>query len=240
MKPKWKGSSVFGSLRYGIDVPLVNPYIHAVETSELPIDIVRPLRADARRNREAILAAAKIVFARCGADAQMDDIAKKAKVGVGTVYRHFPNKEALVLALVADRFEQIAGFIIEGLDDPDPFHALCRAMERGAELAASDRGLSALFAQQSREVLETAKCRADMFAAGEELVRRAKASGQLRPDFEFADIGVLMCGVTNAMHQLAPDARTPGPWRRHLQIVLDGMRARAATEPLPDEGGAAG
>ena len=195
----------------------------------------RPLRADAQRNRQAILAAAKAVFARHGSEAQMDDIARKAKVGMGTVYRHFPNKEALVQALIVDRFEQITSFVVEALDDPDPFNGLCRAMRRGAELAAHDRGVSALFAQQNQTTIDRAACRLDMFAAAEELVRRARASGQLRPDFEAGDIGVLMCGVTNAMHQMAPDHRTPGPWRRHLQLVFDGMRAGTARSPLPDE-----
>ena len=92
-------SSGFGSTPYGIDVPLVKPYIHwHVTTRRLRR---RPLRADARRNRERVLEAARAVFAEHGRDAQMDDVARRAGVGVGTVYRHFPTKEALIEALMA-------------------------------------------------------------------------------------------------------------------------------------------
>jgi AcrR family transcriptional regulator len=203
-----------------------------------PVETVdpRPQRADARRNRELILAAAKTVFAKHGNDAQMDDIARKAKLGVGTLYRHFPTKDALVRALIADRVSQIVAFVKEGLEDPDPFHGLSTSLWRGAELAARDRGLSQTFAGQMDEFGEAHKERTDLFESSSELVRRAQAAGTLRADFRTEDIPVIMCGVFHAMHHMAPDPRTPGPWQRHLRLMIDGMRAPAAVEPLPPPG----
>src|SRR5690242_8135354 len=102
----------------------------------------RPLRADARRNREAIVKAARAVFAQYGREAQMDDVARRAKVGVGTVYRHFPTKEALLEALAQDRFAQIAGFAQDALEVADPWEAFAGFLRRCAEVNASDRALS--------------------------------------------------------------------------------------------------
>src|SRR5213593_3762177 len=89
------------------------------------IPIERALRADARRNREAVLAAAKKLFADQGLDAQMPDVAKAAKVGVGTVYRHFPTKDDLIAALAAERFERLAEKAREGIDGDDAWEGLC-------------------------------------------------------------------------------------------------------------------
>ena len=83
----------------------------------------RPLRADARRNRERILKAARAVFAEQGTHSQIDDVARRAKVGVGTVYRHFPTKEALLEALLRERFEEIAGYAREALQRADAWMA---------------------------------------------------------------------------------------------------------------------
>jgi AcrR family transcriptional regulator len=189
----------------------------------------RPLRADARRNREAVLKAAKAVLAKHGTDAQMDDIAARAKVGVGTVYRHFPTKDALIRALIAERMETIAGYVIEALDDPDPWHGLVQSLWRGAELASKDRALSAVFSSQSQAFTECAAPRGVLLTAAAELVARAQAAGKLRPDATVEDIPVFMCGVTQAMHQMGSD---PESWRRHLQIVIDGLRAGPHTTPF--------
>jgi AcrR family transcriptional regulator len=189
--------------------------------------VAKPLRADARRNRDAILTAAKAVFAKHGPDAQMDDIARRAKLGVGTLYRHFPNKDALVQALLADRFEQIAGFSEEGLEHEDAFAGLCHAMRSGAELAARDRGVSQLFGQIGAGAA-VAAAQARVLDALGQLIRRARADGTLRPDFAVEDIPYLMCGVVSAMHTIDADN-----WQRHLQLILDGMRARPDLDPLP-------
>src|SRR4051794_19049918 len=190
----------------------------------------RPLRADARRNREAVLKAAKHVLARYGPEAQMDDIARRAKVGVGTVYRHFPTKEALVAALMAERFEQITGFVEAGLDDPDPWNGFVQSLWRGAELGAKDRAISALFGERVAELIEVKKSSERLNRAAAELIRRAQASGAMRTDVTGDDVPVFMCGVMSAMHQFDRD---PQAWRRHLQLVVDGLRAGPHTTDLP-------
>src|ERR1700754_2182360 len=99
----------------------------------------RPLRADARRNRERVLKAAQATFAEHGHEAQMDDVARRAGGGVGTVYRHFPTKEALMEALAVDRFERVLAAGKLALDRADPWEALAEALWAGAELLAGDR-----------------------------------------------------------------------------------------------------
>jgi AcrR family transcriptional regulator len=190
----------------------------------------RPLRADARRNREAILVAAKAVLSKQGIDAQMDDIARRAKVGVGTVYRHFPTKEALIKALIADRQAQILANVREGLEDEDPWRGLCTSLRKGGELGARDRALSEAFAEH----MSATEAPGELLEAADELVRKCQAAGAVRPDFRATDIPMFMCGLMQAMHKMSPDGRTPGPWQRHLQIILDGIRARPDLEPLPD------
>jgi AcrR family transcriptional regulator len=187
----------------------------------------RPLRADARRNREQILKAAKAVIAKYGHDAQMDDIARRAKVGVGTVYRHFPTKEALIRALIAERVATIAAYVREGLSDEDAFRGLTTSMWRGAELGVRDRGLSMMFSAE--QVAEAHAAREDLSQCANELVRRAHEQGTLRPDFKEEDIGVLMCGVMNAINQMGHD---PNAWQRHMRLIFDGMRARPDLTPL--------
>jgi AcrR family transcriptional regulator len=191
----------------------------------------RPLRADARRNRERVLEAARAVFADHGHEAQMDEIARRAKVGVGTVYRHFPTKEALTAALVADSFRRIGDRLEAAIaEDGDPWEAFTGVLWFGAELMAGNRGLT-----EALGVMPTAP--ADMpgvervHAAMDLLIGRAQEAGALRPDLCVDDIPMIMCGVGAATRK--PHS-CPDSWRRHLSIVLDGMRAQAATVELPD------
>ena len=105
------------------------------------------LRADPRRNREKVLAAAaRAVFSEHGRDAQMDDVARRAGVGVGTVYRHFPTKEALIEALMVAAFEAIAAQAEAALEIEDPWEAFTSVLWAGAEIMAADRALSEVFA----------------------------------------------------------------------------------------------
>jgi AcrR family transcriptional regulator len=106
----------------------------------------RPLRADARRNREKVLEAVRAVFSEQGRDAQMDDVARRAGVGVGTVYRHFPTKEALIEALMVSAFETIAAAAEAALEVEDPWEAFTSVLWQGAETMAGDRALSKVFA----------------------------------------------------------------------------------------------
>jgi AcrR family transcriptional regulator len=178
----------------------------------------KPLRADARRNRERILKAARAVFGDHGLDAQMDDVAKRAKVGVGTVYRHFPTKEALLDALVRERFEEIAGFAEEALRHEDAWTGFTELIWRAADRNAVDRAFCEIvaFTDQSRIVEETG-----LAGHTATLMDRAKAQGKLRADASQMDIPIMMAGCGSVM-QIHP---SPEIWRRYLTIMLDGLRA---------------
>ena len=192
---------------------------------------VRPLRADARRNRERVLAAARAVFAEQGREAQMDDVARQAEVGVGTVYRHFPTKEALIEALALDSFERVTAKAKEALERiEDPWEAFSQTLWDGAEILAADRALSELMALIPGPITQGAPIERELNAAMTALIGRAQAAGALRSDVVLDDIPMLMCGVGSATRK---EHRCPDAWRRHMTIVIDGLRASTASEPLP-------
>ena len=190
----------------------------------------RPLRADARRNREKVLAAARAVFSEQGRDAQMDDVARRAGVGVGTVYRHFPTKEALIEALMVSAFETIAAAADAALEVEDPWEAFVGFVRRCAELQAADLALSQVLQDQPALMCGAVAGRQDLTDAAGELVRRAQDAGVLRSDLMVDDIPMVMCGIGSATKK---EHRCPDAWRRHLAIVLDGLRAPSASGPLP-------
>jgi AcrR family transcriptional regulator len=193
----------------------------------------RPLRADARRNRERVITAAAVVFAEQGHDAQMDDVAKRAGVGVGTVYRHFPTKEALIEALAIDRLERILAVGKEALLNPDPWAAFEGAIWAGAELTASDRSFNEIVGEISGPMLLPEALERDMRETYGELVQRAQESGKLRADFVFDDLSMLMCGIGLGARKTHA---CPQAWKRHVAIVIDGLRASSATSALPGAG----
>lgn len=185
----------------------------------------RPQRADARRNRAAIVKAARAVFAREGLEAQMDEVARRAKVGVGTLYRHFPTKDALVVALVEDKFARLAAVTRRGLEIEDPWEALATVLRDGARMHASDRALGQAVMDQPDRIAAAA------YAAGvpillDELVRRGQAAGVVRADARWEDVPMIFCALSNA--QGPPRAS----WERMLSLVLDGLRA-PGSDPLP-------
>ena len=188
------------------------------------LDPARPMRADARRNRARILQAARELFASEEPEVQMDDIARRAGVGVGTVYRHFADKEALMGELVRERFrlfnERLAQAVADGA--ADAFEALASALRANAALVAEDAATRFAFLSGGERVFAHAAAEMEEFMElSSELVARAKAAGELIPDFEAQDIPMLMCGVCAAI-----DKRHDGwDWRRHLELILRGMRA---------------
>lgn len=191
----------------------------------------RPLRADARRNRERVLTAARVVFGEQGREAQMDDVARRAAVGVGTVYRHFPTKEALLEALAVDAFEQIAVITRENLETvADPWEALTRTLWQGAEILAADRALTEVMAEIPGPVPIGLDVQRELNQNMAEMIRRAQAAGALRPDAVLDDIPMLMCGIGAATRK---SHACPASWRRHLAIMIDGLRASSASGPLP-------
>ncbi len=192
----------------------------------------RPLRRDAERNRQRILAAAAEVFNERGLDVSLDEIARHAGVGVGTVYRRFSTKEELVEALFMDRLGLVAAIAEQALGAPDPWSGLVSFMERMAEVMAGDLGLRQIlmFATYGRDLVAIARERNAPLV--ERLVERAQAAGQLRSDLKQTDIVFIVFVLTEAA-QLA-QAASPDIWRRYLALILDGMRpGRAGTTPLP-------
>jgi AcrR family transcriptional regulator len=179
------------------------------------------MRADARRNRDRILAAAAEAFSAYGNDAQMDDVARAAGVGVGTVYRHFPTKEALLADFVRRKFETFAANAREALEaGGDPWDAFAGLLRRNAEVMARDVAVQQVLAGTPAPWQMAIEARAELFALAAELVARAQRSGQLRADFTVEDIPLIMCGVSSTM------AAGNFDWRRHLELCLDGLRAR--------------
>ena len=192
----------------------------------------RPLRADAARNRARLIEAARAVFAERGLDATMDEIARRAGVGVGTAYRRFRNRDDLINALLDERLEAFMGIVEASLDEPDPSRALSGFIERWMEMQAEDRGFRELLLQSvdGRERLRAFRSRLRPLIG--ELLRRARAAGELRPDVVEDDV-ILVSLMTGAVADFAACVE-PKLWRRALALQLDGLRARrAGASPLP-------
>lgn len=187
-----------------------------------PIETVRPLRADARRNRARIIDAARELFAGEQADVQMDDIARHARVGVGTVYRHFPDKEALMGELVRQRFDLFNENLRHALADErsSAFAALATALRANVASVAEDAATRFAFTSGGERVFAHAAVEIEEFMLiADELVGRARDTGELRDDFKADDIPMLMCGICATI-----GVNKPGwDWQRHLDLILHGM-----------------
>ncbi len=193
-------------------------------TISTQIETGRPLRADARRNHERILEAAREVFADCGVDAQMDDIARRACVGVGTVYRHFPTKEALLVELVRQKFRVFAAGARTALErDGEPFEVFADVLRRNADVCARDAAIQHALSGVGEHIWAQAQAEYEQLnALTTELIARAQRAGAMRPDVLATDIAMLMCGVSSTMTHNAPGF----DWHRHLELVIDMLRAR--------------
>ncbi len=193
----------------------------------------RPLRADAARNRTRILAAAGALFAERGLGATLNDVAHHAGVGVGTVYRHFPDKDELIETLFQARVDELVAIGEAGLADPDSWHGLVTTLERNLELQAADRGLRQLVHDSPQSLERAIRVRERMLPIAGELVRQAQAAGAVRADVDTADLVIaqLMIGTAiDAGREVAPTL-----WRRYLAIFLRGITTRPDDLPeLPD------
>ena len=213
-----------GTIRNYNSVCQVNPVTEKTEPPKGTIAIAKPAqRADARRNRELVIEAARERFGKCGLDCQMEDVARTAGLGVGTVYRHFPNKEALIDALIDDRFERITEKAAEALEQDDPWQAFCDLMRWSAQYQAKDRALSELLSQRPASGRRSA-AKAGLVETTEKLIRKAQRSGQMRKDVLVEDVPTILCGLGGVLgaHEESMPALN---WERFLAIMLDGMRA---------------
>ena len=193
----------------------------------------RPLRKDAERNRLRILAAAAEVFTERGLQATLDDVADRAGVGVGTVYRRFEDKEALVEALFTERLDAVVGFAEQALAEPDPWAGLVSFLEQAAGLIAGDRGLRQIlmFASYGRNRVDQARAR--MLPVVSAMVERAQRAGAVRADLRPTDIPFIEFMLGWAAEYAA--GVRPEIWRRYLALMLDALRPeRAGTTELPE------
>jgi AcrR family transcriptional regulator len=202
------------------------------ETKPQKATVAPGLRADARRNQQAVIAAAKKLFADQGLDAQMPDVAKAAKVGVGTVYRHFPTKDDLIAALAAERFERLAEKAREELEVEDPWEGFCDFIRFSAQIQADDRGLCEVMGSRP-EVMGASAEAVGLDKLCDRLVKRAQRSGELRKDLEWEEIPMIASALGGITKAHGPGA---GRWPRLVEIVLDGLRAPGDTK-LPKPAG---
>ena len=188
----------------------------------------RALRSDARRNRELLLGAARTVIAERGADAPLEEIARRAGVGIGTLYRHFPDRADLIDALAADRVGALAAEAASLLDTPRALDGLVTVLEQAVESQETDLALrEALVESRATSQLDEARLR--WRAAARALVDRARSEGDLRDDIGYADVVVALWGLGRIVEATA--CSVPGAWRRHLAIVLTGLGAREVVIP---------
>lgn len=205
---------------------------------EGPATASRPLRVDAERNLRRLLDAAREAFAERGLAVSVDEIARRAGVGKGTVFRRFPTKEHLVAAILCDCLEEVHGLGVELLEgDADPDVALQEFMRAGAALQAQNRGFFESIAQSTFVEPEVLSVKQRLIEVTAALISAAQAAGCVRGDVTAYDVLMLQCGAIQAaapFHDQAPEL-----WRRYLDIAFDGLRPQGAhplSQPPPPEG----
>jgi AcrR family transcriptional regulator len=190
--------------------------------TDLSITSRRPKRADAARNYDLLIAAAREAFTQDDADASLEDIARRAGVGIGTLYRNFPTRKDLLAAVYEEEVQAICRSADDFVDLP-PWEALVGWLRRFTQYAVTKHALmDALMSYVDRDDPVFRSCRVAINSTGTELLERAKASGDVRPDTEFSDVG-RMVGSIATMRQAEP-----GQVERILELALDGLRYRPA------------
>lgn len=208
---------------------------HRAEEEATTVKRVRGLRADAARNRTALLDAARWVFRRAGLAAQMGDIAARAGLGVGTLYRHFPTKDALLDVLVRERCARILAEARAALRAEDSWEGFVTFVWRMAALEAEDRAIADILLEAQRRI-DPAPFYAELLDLVGALAARAQAAGRLRADVTGEDTVVAVCTIAKVLQE-RPDA-DDGSWQGLIRVLLDGLRAPGAPPgALPPPGG---
>ncbi|MFI5612246.1 TetR/AcrR family transcriptional regulator [Amycolatopsis sp. NPDC051903] len=183
-------------------------------------EAARPMRADAKRNYDRIVATAKDAFAEHGVDVPLDDIAKRAGVGAGTLYRHFPTREKLVEAVYRDEIDQLASRAAVLTDELPPFEALEAWLGEQVEYVIERHGLAAALKASIDSGSETfVWCQTRLRSACGDLVSRAQSAGSLRPDITGIDVLRLGHGLGTAAKNASDDDKA-----RLMKVMLDGLR----------------
>jgi len=181
------------------------------------LGVRRPQRADARRNFDALITAAREVFAEQGTDASLEDIARRAGVGIGTLYRNFPTRQDLFERVYIGEVEDLCT-VARDVSDRQPWDALTTWLRRFIDYIATKRALMQALSTGSPVF---SACRAEMYAAGIPLFERARDAGEVRADLEFDDLVRMLSGLTSAT--FTDDEQR----ERVFRIALDGVRARS-------------
>ena len=190
----------------------------------------KPMRADARRNYDKLLAAARDEFTSKGTGASLEEIARRAEVGVGTLYRHFPNRQALLEAVYVEEVQALCRSASDYADIP-PWEALTGWFGRFIDYVATKRALvEEMLATMTKDAPVFRTCHDAIFGAGEPLLERAKQAGVVRPDVEFDEAIALVSGVTMVRNA------TPEQMKRVLTVALDGLRYGAPGSELIEAG----
>lgn len=193
------------------------------------------MRADARRNRDQILRAARDVFAEHGPNAALEDIAARAGVGIGTLYRRFPDRRALQRAVALDVLRRSGHEARQALaEEPDAFHALVRYMHRALDVRVAVV-ISTLMEQVPMEEDEVLRTRDAASQPIQDIIAQAQADGTLRPDVAFGDIGLLIVRLSRPLPSPIPREMSDHLAHRHLDLLIDGLRANPGhpAAPLP-------
>ncbi|GAA2650314.1 TetR/AcrR family transcriptional regulator [Paractinoplanes durhamensis] len=181
------------------------------------------LRADAERNRTALLSAAREVFGEQGLDASLDEIARRAGVGNATLYRRFPTRRDLIAAVFAGQMTAYVQIAESAMLESDPWAAFASYLTRLFELQATDRGLSELLVSTSFDDDDRlAELRTAAQRSASEVIARAVGAGVLRADFNRRDISLLMRANAGVLQR----STEPDAWRRQLTLLLEGLAAR--------------
>jgi AcrR family transcriptional regulator len=181
------------------------------------------MRADARRNHARLVSEARTAFAEHGTDTPLEDVAKRAGVGIGTLYRHFPNRHALLSAIFADAVSDLLSRSLELLDDPQPCTALVGWLRAVITHASEYRGLSrALMSASHDDASALARCSGPMREAGSALLTRAQRAGAVRPDVSIGDLLQLTNAIALAAEETPDD---PELADRMLALTLRGLKA---------------
>jgi AcrR family transcriptional regulator len=184
----------------------------------------RPKRADALRNHEKLVGAALAVFGESGTSASLEDIARRAEVGIGTLYRHFPTRQDLLEAVYIDEVEEMSRKAGD-LADLEPWDALVTWLRQFVRFAATKRALAEeMMNTIDAEAPVFVSCRTAITEAGEMLLQRAQGAGEARKDTNFTDVGRMVAGIA------AIKATDPEQIDRILDVALDGLRYTAPAE----------
>jgi AcrR family transcriptional regulator len=184
----------------------------------------RPLRRDAERNRQRILEVARDAFREDGLAVTLDEIARRAGLGVGTIYRRFPDKEQLIDALFEERMSEMVALAEDALQCEDAWDGLVAFLEAATAAHAEDRGLKEVALSGAHGLDRVARARQLMFPLVTRIVERAQEQGSLRPDVEPTDMPLLQL-MLGSLSECTRDV-DPAIWRRFLGILTDGLRTR--------------